>query len=523
MSQNEIRRPLQVMKFGGTSVGDASCISRVVDIVRTAARESSVIVVVSAMNGVTNRLIEAAHQAQRGNESAVTANFARIGKQHDDAIAGLIHSGLERRRLQAQLHDLILEGERLCLGASILRELTLVTLDAIAGLGERLSAPLVAAALAENGIASASVDATTLVVTDSYHGGAEPCVDRTRARCHSRLLPLLQARTVPVVTGFVGATEEGVPTTLGRGGSDYSATILAAALEADEVVIWSDVPGLLTADPRLVPQAVRIPEISFREAAELAYFGAKVLHPKTLRPVTQRNIPVWIKDTFAGHEPGTRITPAVPMATRPSALGKIKALAAICDASLITLAGDFARSATAGVPDTRARIVAAATALRPDLLLISESVAQPNSEIRLVIPSAWAERTVEALHRELSPEATDEPGRRERVEPSISLKTVSVVTLVGQNLGIASGAVARAFNALEQQNIEIIAAVHGSSDCSMSFVVPQTEMKTALAVLHGELVFASKSPCSQPGDGAISAVASPSAIWRFHSEPASAD
>src|SRR6202041_4171554 len=176
--------------------------------------------------------------------------------------------------------------------------------------GERLSAPLVAAALQECGVETEAIEATELIVTDGYHGAAEPAIDRTRERCEVRLRPLLQKGIVPVVTGFIGATPEGVLTTLGRGGSDYSATILGAALDADEVIIWTDVDGLMTADPRVVDGACTIPEISYREAAELARFGAKVLHPKTLRALTQCRVPLWIRNTFKPHSPGTRITPA---------------------------------------------------------------------------------------------------------------------------------------------------------------------------------------------------------------------
>ncbi len=355
-----MKKPLRVMKFGGTSVGDASCIERVIEIIRTASREGNVAVVVSAMSGVTNRLIEAANQSKAANETAVAEIFSQLRKQHDEVATALIHSTKKRRRMQDKLHNLFAEGERLCQGTILLRELTPRTLDAISGLGERLSAPLVAAALSEIEIASEAIDATELVVTDSFHGGAEPWIDLTRARCQGRVAPVLQAGIVPVVTGFIGASEEGVLTTLGRGGSDYSATILGAALDADEVVIWTDVPGLLTADPKLVADARTIAEISYREAAELAYFGAKVLHPKTLRPVMQRNIPVWIRNTFAVDEPGTKITPTGPLNS-----GGVKALAAISDASLITVAGPSTTSGAQGIPDALARTVATAAAVEP--------------------------------------------------------------------------------------------------------------------------------------------------------------
>jgi len=498
-----MRNSLQVMKFGGTSVGNASYIGRVVEIIETASRECNIAVVVSAMGGVTNRLIEAANQSKAGNESAVAEIFAQLREQHDEVVKALIDSVEERMHLQRKLHDLFAEGERLCQGTLLLRELTPRTLDAISGLGERLCAPLVAAALAEIGVASEAMDATDLVVTDSYHGGAEPWIDLTRARCQARVAPLLQKDIVPVVTGFIGATEEGVLTTLGRGGSDYSATILGAALDADEVVIWSDVPGMLTADPRLVAEACTIREISYREAAELAYFGAKVLHPKTLRPLMQRGIPIWIKNTFAPDEHGTRITPAGPLNA-----GGVKALTAIRDAALITVAGP----GTQGVPDALARTVTTAAAVRADVLLISQS--SSHNDICLVVASSLAKRTVEALRHEFSPDLM-----HEKVEHTVFDSAVSVLTLVGQNMRTASGTVARTFAALGQENVNIIASVQGSSDCSMSFVVPQQDLPIALASLHRELELSSR-----PANGhAVPAVPSPSGIWKCEAEQATAD
>ena len=497
-----MRKPLLVMKFGGTSVADALCIRRVVEIARTASRESNIAIVVSAMGGVTNQLIEAANQSKAGNEIAVTAVFDRLKQRHDEVVTALIRSGDERRRLQGKLHELFLEGERLCQGTILLRELTPRTLDAISGLGERLCAPMVAAAMSEIGVTAEAIDATELVVTDSYHGAAEPWIDLTRARCETRMAPLLEAGVVPVVTGFIGATEEGVLTTLGRGGSDYSATILGAALDADEVVIWSDVSGLLTADPRLVPEAATIAEISHREAAELAYFGAKVLHSKTLRPMMQRGIPVSIRNTFEPDEPGTRITPAGPLNA-----GGVRALTAVSDASLVTVAGQGMQ----GVPDALARTVATAAAVRADVLLISQSSA--HNDICLVIPSAVAKRTIEALRHEFSQDLI-----HAKVEHSVSETAVSCITLVGQNLRTAPGTVARTFAALGQEKVNVIATVQGSSDCSMSFVVPQQDLKIALAAIHRELDLAGLSSARRP----VAAVASPSASWTYRPE-ASAD
>lgn len=497
-----MRKPLKVMKFGGTSVADASCIERVVDIIRTASRECSVAVVVSAMSGVTNRLIEAANQAKAGNESAVAEILEQLAKRHDEAVTVLIPSVAQRPRAQSKLQELFAEGRRLCQDAILCRELTPRTLDAISGLGERLCAPIVAAALSEIGVVSEAMDATELVVTDSFHGGADPQIDLTRARCQARISPLLHTGTVPVMTGFIGATEEGVLTTLGRGGSDYSATILGVALDADEVVIWSDVPGLLTADPKLVSGACTIAEISYREAAELAYFGAKVLHPKTLRPVMKCGIPIWIKNTFAPDEPGTRITPRGPRNGRG-----VKAITAIRDAALITIAGPV----TQCVPDALARTVATAAAVRADILLIQQS--SSHHDICLVVECSFAQRVVEALRDEFSPDQTHENNKH-----AVFDVPASVITLVGHSMRTESGAVTRTLDALGQKNVNIIATAQGSSDCSMSFVVPQPDVQIAVARFHCELELG-----RLPSNGRPTAMASESATWKYESEPAAAD
>src|SRR4029077_11878907 len=228
-------------KFGGTSVGGSACIAGTAQIARDASRESEVVVVVSAMGGVTNRLIAAAEAAESGDRDRAAEVFAALRKQHETALASLLPQPEKRARIASALDAIFREGERLCEGTGLLRELTPRTLDAISSLGERLSAPMVSSAIRELGAVSESVEATELIVTDNFHGGAEPLMDRTRERSEARLRPLLGKGAIPVVTGFIGATEQGVLTTLGRGGSDYSATILGGALNADEIIIWTDV------------------------------------------------------------------------------------------------------------------------------------------------------------------------------------------------------------------------------------------------------------------------------------------
>jgi aspartokinase/homoserine dehydrogenase 1 len=322
---------LRIMKFGGTSVGDASSIKKVVDIIRDSSRESDLVVVVSAMGGVTNKLIEAAVQSALGDRPSIATIFHELRKRHAAVVNTLIYSASERSRIEREMDRLFQQGEQLCQGAMRTREMTPPTRDSISSLGERLSAPIVAAVLEEHGVASQAIEATALIQTDSCHGAADPHMAATRKLCELRLRPLVQKGIVPVVTGFIGATAEGVLTTLGRGGSDCSATILGAALDADEVIIWTDVDGLMTADPRLDPDASTIAEISYREAEEMAHLGAKVLHPKTLRAVTQSGIPLWIRNTFAPELAGTKITPAGPPKAVPRTTSGANSAAWYCE------------------------------------------------------------------------------------------------------------------------------------------------------------------------------------------------
>jgi bifunctional aspartokinase / homoserine dehydrogenase 1 len=466
-----MKRPLRVMKFGGTSVGDASCIGRSARIVASATKESDIVVVVSAMSGVTNRLIAAAKRAQTGDREEGSDLSDALRKQHEMAVNALVHRGGQRESLVAALAQVLEEGQRLCEGTALLRELTPRTLDAISSLGERLSAPLFAAALDEISVPSRAISATELIVTDAYHGGADPRKDLTRERAQSRLRPLLEQGIVPVVTGFIGATEDGTLTTLGRGGSDYSATILGAALDADEVIIWTEVDGVMTADPRLVPDAHTIPEISYREATELAYFGAKVLHPKTLHAVAEAGIPVWIRNSFAPEKPGTKITPKVP----GDGEGGVKALTAMSDVALISIGGP----AIASVPDVIARTFATTASTRTNVFLISQASSQ--NEICFLVPLIDAKRTVDALRQEFAQDLA-----YEKMEHITLDSEVAIVAVVGENMRGTPGIAGRTFSALGREDVNIIAIAQGSSESNISFVVARSAIKSALDAAHRE-------------------------------------
>jgi aspartate kinase len=461
---------LQVMKFGGTSLGDATCMARTAQLIAQGARAGTCVAVVSAMSGVTNRLIEAAQRAGSGEKDQGTAVLDSLRKQHAEALKSLVREDSARRAIEEEMEEVLSEGSRLFDGTALLRELTPRTLDAISSLGERLSAPLVAGAVRELGLQSEAVDATEVIITDGFHGGAEPLMDRTREECEVRLLPLLEKGIVPVVTGFIGASTEGKLTTLGRGGSDYSATILGAAMNADEVIIWTDVDGVLTADPRLVPEARTIPVISYREAAELAFFGAKVLHPKTLKPVMHAAIPVWIRNSFAPERPGTLITPE-----GRSTGGGVKALTAIQDVALISVGGP----GIVGLPDVVGRTFSTTAEVRANVLLISQSSSQ--NDICFIVSGADAPRTVDALRREFAQDLA-----HEKVEHITVDTNIAIVAVVGENMRGTPGVAGKTFNALGRENVNLIAIAQGSSESNISFVVEEKAMKTALITTHRE-------------------------------------
>src|SRR3954465_4360636 len=314
-----------VMKFGGTSVADVEAITRVVAIIR-AARESSglpPVVIVSAMSGVTDRLLELAASAERRRDAHVLNGVADLSRRHFDAIERLLPADIANDLLVeigAQLDDL----RSLLKATAILRAASPGAHDAIVCTGELINSRIIAAALQHNGIPSAWVDARRAIVTDAAHTSALPKPDETREAVGREIPPKVAEGLVPVVGGFVGATSQGVTTTLGRGGSDYSAAIIGAALDSREIQIWTDVDGMLTADPRVVGSPRVVPFLSFGEASELAYFGAKVLHPSTILPAVDKDIPVRILNSRRAAGPGTTITAAPPTVDRPLAAGACK-------------------------------------------------------------------------------------------------------------------------------------------------------------------------------------------------------
>jgi len=457
---------LIVMKFGGTSVGSAERIAQAAELAIASARKGHrVVVVTSAMSGVTNLLIDAATNAARGQWAADVRQqlFAR----HESVAATLIPDPARRASALAEIDKRLDRFEKLCFGLSMVHELTPRLLDAISGTGEMLAAPLVAAAIAARGTASSSVDATELIVTTDQFGGAEPLMDATRDKSGARIGPLLAAGEIPVATGFIGATTDGVLTTLGRGGSDYSASILGAALDADEIWIWTDVDGVMTANPGDVPEARTMAEISYSEASELAYYGAKVLHYKTIIPAFRQRIPVRILNSFNPTHPGTRVS----VEGDPSVPG-VKAVTAIRGVSLITISG----TGMQGIPGIVARAFDVVADQQSNVLMISQASSENN--ICFVISTKEAPRVVKALKV-----ALDIDLARGHIE-EITDQAVAVVAAVGDRMRGTPGIAATVFGALGASGINVTAISQGSSERNISMVIADGDAAKAVRALH---------------------------------------
>lgn len=462
-----------VMKFGGTSVGNAKAISQAASIVRQFKPQwDRLVVVVSAMRGVTDALVTGARSAAGGDLATYPSIVSDLRVGHTLAIAELLEEGSTRTALLKEVDGMLDEFATLCHSVGVLGEVTPRAMDAISSLGERMNARIVAACLNQQALPSQAVDATSLIITDRRFQQAAPLMDSTRACTQAVLMPLLDQGIVPVVTGFIGATEEGITTTLGRGGSDYSAAILGAALDADEVWTWTDVDGVMTTDPRIAPDARVIPVLSYSEVGELAYFGAKVLHPKTISPVVERGIPLWVKNTFNPTHPGTQI-----IREPESTPGTVKAVTAIQGLSMVTVEG----RGMMGVPGIAARTFSAVASQGASVLMISQ--ASSEQSICFIIPTEDVPPVITALEDELALELA-----RRDIDRVSALDDIVVVTAVGAGMRGTPGVAARLFGALASKSINAIAIAQGSSECSISIAVSADQATDAVRQIHREVV-----------------------------------
>jgi len=465
-----------VHKFGGTSVGSPERISNVADIVlkhhvnHQADPQPGTVVVVSAMSEVTDQLIQSARAAARGEDSLYREIKAGLLRRHLEAVESLLAPGTDRLEAGGAIEDKLNELERFLRSIAMLGELTARGRDAVVSFGEMLSSTILAALLRQRGVQSQAVSATSLIVTDDKFGEAGVLFPQTQINLGSHLVPLAARGVIPVVTGFIGATESGVTTTLGRGGSDFSAAILGAGIGASEVWIWSDVDGILTADPNIVSQAHTLQELSYLEAAELAYYGADVLHPKTIRPVIESGIPLRILNSFNPEHPGTRIV-AAPGPNREIS----PAIISTTGLSLIAVSSREEAWSLA----LAANILHTLSQEGLPVLMFSQSFSEHS--LNLVLRAQDQSHCLRVLRKEFSDDC-----RPHACEIKLR-EQIGTVSVVGLSNGGSNGIVSHAYAALGKGGTQVIAVAQPATERSVSFCIPEEQVPVTVRLLHTEL------------------------------------
>jgi len=458
---------LLIMKFGGTSIADAESIRRVAQIVTEYAKENRVVVVVSALKGITDRLAKASERAGHGDSEFVQKFIQKLTKKHLTTAKKAVEDKTAHKEVEKTINGLINELERVLTGIIYLGELTPKSRDYVLSFGERLSAPIVYGALRSLGLKAQYYTGKEIgIVTDSNFGEARPILEMTKRRVKEKIEPLLEKGIIPVVTGFIAATKEGVVTTIGRGGSDYTATIIGAALGADEVWIWTDVDGLMTTDPKILPKAKMIPELSFAEAIEMAVLGAKAMHPRTLEPAMEENIPVRIRNTFNPQNPGTLIV--MEQKIKPGNIAK--AVTLIKDVALITVSG----AGMVGTPGTAAKVFHVLGKNNINILMISQSVSEAN--ISFAIKRNQLKRAVSALETALLGSGV--------VREITAEGDVCIIAAVGAGMKGTPGVAAKVFDAVARRGVNVRMIAQGSSELNISFVVKEADGEEAVRALH---------------------------------------
>ena len=462
-----------VMKFGGVSVGSAPALAQVLDIVaRESSRWDSVLVVVSALDGVTDMLLEAAQLARIANQRGYRRIAANLRSRHFAIMEQLPLDRSERSTLEAEIDHLLSEMLDYCLqiSAHLNVELSPLHSDAVVAIGERMSARLIAALLRHNGIRCAAVDGTDLLVTDEVFGNANPNLQITAQRVNHVLKPMLQNDIAPVVTGFIGATADGETTTLGRGGTDYTASVLGALLNADELWLWTDVDGMMSADPSEVSNARIITSLSYSEAADLAYFGARILHARMIAPLAEQALPLRIKNIFSPEQTGTLI-----YTKPPNDQPVLKAVTSTQGLALRRPASGSLAGVTRMVGNTLFKTLG----MRSEVLIASQS--SNSSFLCLVIPTSIGIDGVDRLERGLQAKMAEYPEKM-----PWAIEAVGLVTVIGAGLHRAPQHIAQVLQALA--DIEIYALALGASNCGVTLALPRQSSAEAVRRIHEQII-----------------------------------
>jgi len=457
---------MQVLKFGGSSVANAENINKVVEIIKNKKDDTKTIVVVSALGGITDLLLKTARLAE-ANDELYKSVLKEIEDKHLDAVKNLIPVQ-QQSAVLSLVKKICNEAEDICNGIFLLRELSSRTKDRIVSYGELLSSQIIAAKLNAVGLVTEWKDAREIIVTDSNYGIAT--VDFAATDKKVSAFFDLSASSLFIIPGFIAADKNNVTTTLGRGGSDYTAAILAAALDASVLEIWTDVSGMMTADPRLVNNSKQIPQISYQEAMELSHFGAKVIYPPTIQPVMKKVIPVWIKNTFAPEELGTVIK------NEATATGtSIQGISSINNIVLLSLEG----SGMVGIPGFSKRLFEALANASINVILITQGSSEHS--ICVGVDEHASTKAKEVVDMAFAYEI-----ETNKVDPIIVEKELSIVAIVGDNMKNHSGISGKMFSALGRNGVSIRAIAQGSSERNISAVISTADVKKAINVLHEE-------------------------------------
>jgi aspartokinase/homoserine dehydrogenase 1 len=460
---------MRILKFGGSSLATPAMIRRVQRIILAERRQDQLIVIVSAFGGVTNQLIECARLAER-SDPTVQNRYQDLARRHRRAVTALVSRNAQRVR--QDVDRLLAELAGILDGIRLLRHCPLQALDMVASFGERLSGTIVAGSLGPK-YSAQYVDARDIVVTDDQFTNANVVFGKTNAKIKAAIRTIVRrhrGRVIPVVTGFIGATEEGQTTTIGRNGSDYTAAIVGAAVNASVIEIWTDVDGVLSADPRTVHSAVPLARMTYEEAMELSYFGAKVLHSATIAPAVAGQIPILIKNTFNPDAPGTLI--ARDEVADDARLAK--GVTAVGDIDLLTLRG----TAMVGVPGIAERLFRSLALQKVSVILISQ--ASSEHTICFAVRSADGSRALDAIHREFRVEMHDGHMSVDR------RKDQAIIAVVGEGMKGRAGVAGKLFDSLGRQNINVSAIAQGASERNISCVVGAAQQARALNVIHQE-------------------------------------
>jgi aspartate kinase len=454
-----------IMKFGGTSVADGKKLRHVAELVKSYHENGNQIVVVtSALGGVTDAILEEAHEASKeGKVSRVKEFIADLTKQHHAATHESVGDNASTEDIIAELDARIEEIEKALTGICYLGELTLRSIDYLSSYGERMAAPILSGLIRSLGIESSHFTGGEIgIITDNNFGSAHP-LESSYEKIKKHLSQLLPG-TIPVVAGFIGEDENGIITTLGRGGSDFTASIIGASLNADEIWLWKEVPGIMTTDPKLVPEARPLKVISYIEAMEMSFFGAKVLHPKAIEPAIRHDIPVRVKNTFEPEYPGTLV-----VKEQKTVQNVVKAVTVIDKVALVNISG----AGMVGTIGVAARVFSALADADVNIIMISQGSSEAN--LSVVVNDDHLKQAVKALKQEFRNGVVGE------IDHDVH---ISVVAIVGVGMAGTPGVAGKVFDALGINKVNVIMISQGSSQHNISFVVKEGDATKAVQVLH---------------------------------------